>query len=63
MFRIALMISEAIVRCHLTTMFRLGITYDVLPRESEIIAHQFWATAFDGPGVMIAARSTRKLYW
>ena len=33
--------------CHLTTMLRLGIEYDVLPRESEILHLQFWATAFE----------------
>ena len=28
-------------------MLRLGIEYDVLPRESEILHLQFWATAFE----------------
>ena len=28
-------------------MLRLGIRYDVLPRESEILHLQFWATAFE----------------
>jgi len=40
-------VSDAIVKCHLRTMARLGITYDVLPRESEILQLQFWATAFE----------------
>lgn len=40
-------IADAIVECHLTTMWRLGIGYDVLPRESEILHLQFWATAFE----------------
>jgi arginyl-tRNA synthetase len=40
-------ISDAIVRAHLATMWRLGIVYDVLPRESEILHLQFWATAFE----------------
>ncbi|MEP6962808.1 MAG: arginine--tRNA ligase [Acidobacteriota bacterium] len=39
-------VADAIVRAHLTTMYRLGIEYDVLPRESEILHLQFWATAF-----------------
>ena len=39
-------ISDAIVHCHLRTMERLGVTYDVLPRESEILALKFWDTAF-----------------
>jgi arginyl-tRNA synthetase len=41
------LIADAIVECHLTTMLRLGIEYDVLPRESEILYLQFWATAFE----------------
>lgn len=40
-------VSDAIVERHLATMSRLGITYDVLPRESEILHLQFWATAFE----------------
>ena len=40
-------VADAIVECHLTTMWRLGIGYDVLPRESEILHLKFWATAFD----------------
>ena len=28
-------------------MLRLGVVYDVLPRESEILHLQFWATAFE----------------
>ncbi len=38
---------KPIVRCHLATMLRLGIVYDVLPRESEILHLKFWATAFE----------------
>ncbi|MBE7545275.1 MAG: arginine--tRNA ligase [Bryobacteraceae bacterium] len=41
------LVADAIVDCHLTTMWRLGIAYDVLPRESEILHLQFWATAFE----------------
>jgi arginyl-tRNA synthetase len=40
-------VADAIVECHLDTMLRLGIEYDVLPRESEILHLQFWATAFE----------------
>ncbi len=39
--------ADAIVGCHLKTMLRLGIMYDVLPRESEILHLKFWATAFE----------------
>ncbi len=41
------LISEAIVRYHRATMWRLGITYDVLPRESEILHLKFWESAFE----------------
>ena len=40
------LISVAIVRCHLCTMDRLGIDYDLLPRESEILHLKFWGAAF-----------------
>jgi len=40
-------VSDAIVNAHLATMWRLGIAYDVLPRESEILHLKFWATAFE----------------
>jgi arginyl-tRNA synthetase len=40
-------IAEAIVRCHLRTMGRLGIDYDLLSWEGDILRLQFWATAFE----------------
>jgi arginyl-tRNA synthetase len=40
-------VADAIVNCHLATMLRLGIEYDVLPRESEILHLHFWAAAFE----------------
>jgi arginyl-tRNA synthetase len=39
-------IATRIVECHLKTMGRLGIRYDVLPRESEILHLRFWDSAF-----------------
>lgn len=45
--RLGHIVADAIVNCHLDTMWRLGILYDVLPRESEILHLQFWATAFE----------------
>ncbi|HZT36318.1 MAG TPA: arginine--tRNA ligase [Bryobacteraceae bacterium] len=44
---LAHMVSDAIVQAHLRTMARLGVEYDLLPRESEILRLQFWATAFE----------------
>ncbi|MFL6352774.1 MAG: arginine--tRNA ligase, partial [Bryobacteraceae bacterium] len=40
-------VADAIVRAHLSTMYRLGVEYNVLPRESEILHLKFWATAFE----------------
>ena len=44
---IAELISSRIVDCHLATMARLDIGYDLLARESEILHLQFWAHAFE----------------
>jgi arginyl-tRNA synthetase len=43
---LARIVSDAVVERHLATMLRLGVEYDVLPRESEILHLQFWAAAF-----------------
>ncbi len=40
-------ISLRIVRAHLKTMSRIGVSYDVLPRESEILKLKFWEEAWD----------------
>ncbi len=40
-------LAEAVVRCHLFTMERVGVTYDLLPRESDILARRFWVKAFE----------------
>ncbi len=42
---IADLISTAVLRRHLETMERLGIEYDFLPRESEILTLHFWDAA------------------
>jgi arginyl-tRNA synthetase len=44
---IADLISRAVLRRHLETMLRLGIEYDFLPRESEILHLKFWEAAFE----------------
>ena len=44
---LAHIVADATVGAHLKTMLRLGIEYDVLPRESEILHLKFWATAFE----------------
>jgi arginyl-tRNA synthetase len=43
---IAERVATLIVRRHLETMERLGIRYDLLPRESEILRLHFWDAAF-----------------
>jgi arginyl-tRNA synthetase len=40
-------VADAIVGFHLRTMWRLGITYDLLARESEILHLHFWDAAFE----------------
>ena len=45
--KLAVVIARAIVRRHLATMLRLGIQYDLLPKESDIIHLHFWDRAFE----------------
>ncbi|HXX19962.1 MAG TPA: arginine--tRNA ligase [Candidatus Acidoferrum sp.] len=45
--KVAEVVSTAIVRCHLRTLDRLGISYDLLSRESEILRLKFWDAAFE----------------
>ncbi|HVP47419.1 MAG TPA: arginine--tRNA ligase [Bryobacteraceae bacterium] len=44
---IGAIVADAIVSAHLKTMLRLGVEYDVLPRESEILHLKFWSSAFE----------------
>ena len=44
---VAELVSTAVLERHLETMARLGIEYDFLPRESEILHLNFWALAFE----------------
>ncbi len=45
--RLAAAVAEGNLRCHLATMARLGIAYDVLPHESDILQLGFWDRAFE----------------
>ena len=45
--QMAELISTAIVRKHLETMLRIGVRYDLLVQESEILRLHFWNYAFD----------------
>jgi arginyl-tRNA synthetase len=44
---IAQVVADAIVTLHLRTMARLGILYELLARESEILHLKFWDAAFE----------------
>jgi arginyl-tRNA synthetase len=41
------LVADAIVRCHLKTMERLNVQYDLLTWEGDILRLQFWNTAFE----------------
>jgi arginyl-tRNA synthetase len=43
----AALVADRIVRCHLRTMARLNVGYDLLTWEGDILRLQFWATAFE----------------
>jgi arginyl-tRNA synthetase len=43
---VAQAVADTIVGCHLRTMARLGIFYELLARESEILHLKFWDAAF-----------------
>jgi arginyl-tRNA synthetase len=45
--RIAAAVAEAVSSAHVATMGRIGIAYDLLPRESDILKKNFWSRAFD----------------
>src|SRR5262245_53019923 len=44
--RLAALVAASIVDCHLATMERLGIRYDLLAHESDILRLHFWNRAF-----------------
>ena len=44
---LAELVAMTIVDCHLATMERIGVHYDLLPRESDILHLKFWDHAFE----------------
>ncbi len=40
-------IATRIVHCHIATMARLGVRYDVLPWEGDVLQNKFWERAFE----------------
>jgi arginyl-tRNA synthetase len=54
--RIAAAVAEAVSSAHLATMGRIGIAYDLVPRESDILKKHFWERAFEklkGSGAVV----------
>jgi arginyl-tRNA synthetase len=45
--QISAFIADRIVRCHLKTMARMNVDYDLLTWEGDILRLKFWAQAFD----------------
>jgi arginyl-tRNA synthetase len=45
--REAARLTQRVVHRHLETMARIGVRYDLLPWESDILAFRFWDAAFD----------------
>ena len=43
---LAAYVASRMVRHHLRTMDRIGVRYDLVPKESDILALQFWGDAF-----------------
>ncbi len=41
------LIADKIVRCHLATMDRIDVRYDLLPWESDILRLKFWQRAYE----------------
>jgi len=60
-------VAKRIVNCHIETMWRIGIQYDVLPRESAILKLKFWQKAFEllkeKKAVYLAAQGKNKDCW
>ncbi len=46
-FTLSQEIARRVILAHLQTMFRLGITYQLLPHESDIIGLRFWQKTFE----------------
>jgi arginyl-tRNA synthetase len=44
--QMAEIVAMTIVKCHLRTMQRINVAYDLLPRESDILHLKFWDYAF-----------------
>jgi len=60
-------ISHRIIKAHLATMRRLGISYDLLPCESSILRLKFWDKAFallkEKKGIYLAPEDPNKGCW
>ncbi len=45
--RLSAAVADGNMRCHLATMARLGVSFDLLPHESDILHLGFWKRAFE----------------
>lgn len=66
-FSLSQAIANHIIECHLSTMARLNIEYDLLPRESDIIGMKFWHHTFqllrDKGVIVLAEEGKNKGCW
>jgi arginyl-tRNA synthetase len=46
-YELADYISTRVLNCHLDTMLRIDVEYDLLPRESDVLHLHLWASAFE----------------
>jgi arginyl-tRNA synthetase len=64
---LAAFLTRRIVDCHLDTMGRIGVRYDLLPWEKDILAFRFWDTAFsllkERGAIVLVTSGERKGCW
>ena len=60
-------VADQIVRCHLATMDRLNVEYDLLSWESDLLRLKFWARAFEilkeAKGIYLQTTGTQAGCW
>ena len=65
--RMAEAVAMTIARCHLRTMARINVHYDLLPRESDILHLKFWDYAFrqlrEREAILLETKGKNKGCW
>ncbi|MBI4169179.1 MAG: arginine--tRNA ligase [Acidobacteria bacterium] len=60
-------LTRRIVNCHLDTMARIGVRYDLLPWERDVLAFRFWETTFallkERRAITLVAEGERQGCW